>query len=525
MSTQISISPVIKLEVNTTPITGGSAGQILFQTTGNTVGESSNLFWDNTNAYLNLGATGTFNTARIVFNQPRLSAINGIVWADNIASPHGFIALDRSSGEFRWSPSSGGYFPTIYSNGSEAMRIATTRNVLIGTTTDAGFKLDVNGTGRFQNTLKLSNNITASTQNGYFEGNTAGNITNTTAVFNFQYPTSATSGTMFQFSDSLNTGYVSDLYGNKDILRVFGGFKNPNSAWVYSDIKIDPTYQGVGSGTIVRGIYYNPTNSLTGSYTLRAIETTTGDVLFGNGSLTISSSGPTFNMNVLNNSQISAIYMNATDGNPRGGLYTNINTGEVRLIAGTGGYFQTFYNSGSEVMRLISGNLLIGTTTNAGYRLDVNGTARVSGLVTANGYRVATNGEGLTAASATVGIVSYGANGAASGYTFTLNNGYGGGNINRNFFAVGDNFYLTSAFSSGTNTTNWFGVYPVINNTGGTTTSRGFYYNPTLTNTTGTTHFAFHSTSGRVRFENLPTSSAGLSAGDIWNDAGTLKIV
>jgi hypothetical protein len=30
---------------------------------------------------------------------------------------------------------------------------------------------------------------------------------------------------------------------------------------------------------------------------------------------------------------------------------------------------------------------------------------------------------------------------------------------------------------------------------------------------------------GQIRFLNLPTSSAGLSAGDIWNDGGTLKIV
>lgn len=30
---------------------------------------------------------------------------------------------------------------------------------------------------------------------------------------------------------------------------------------------------------------------------------------------------------------------------------------------------------------------------------------------------------------------------------------------------------------------------------------------------------------GTVRFENLPTSSAGLSSGDLWNDSGTLKIV
>ena len=30
---------------------------------------------------------------------------------------------------------------------------------------------------------------------------------------------------------------------------------------------------------------------------------------------------------------------------------------------------------------------------------------------------------------------------------------------------------------------------------------------------------------GTIRSENLPVSSVGLVAGDIWNDAGTLKII
>jgi outer membrane protein assembly factor BamA len=79
--------------------------------------------------------------------------------------------------------------------------------------------------------------------------------------------------------------------------------------------------------------------------------------------------------------------------------------------------------------------------------------------------------------------------------------------------------------ASGTATTNAININLNLNFTGGTSTVRGIYYNPTLTSMVGTTHYAFHSTSGRIRFEGLPTSSAGLSAGDIWNDAGTLKIV
>jgi hypothetical protein len=31
--------------------------------------------------------------------------------------------------------------------------------------------------------------------------------------------------------------------------------------------------------------------------------------------------------------------------------------------------------------------------------------------------------------------------------------------------------------------------------------------------------------SGVINISNIPTSSSGLSSGDIWNDSGTLKIV
>ena len=41
----------------------------------------------------------------------------------------------------------------IFENTAEAMRITSAGNVLIGTTTDAGYKLDVNGTGRFSGAL------------------------------------------------------------------------------------------------------------------------------------------------------------------------------------------------------------------------------------------------------------------------------------------------------------------------------------------------------------------------------------
>ena len=48
---------------------------------------------------------------------------------------------------------SGYYGVALFTNTAERMRITSSGNVLIGTTTDAGYKLDVNGTGRFTGAL------------------------------------------------------------------------------------------------------------------------------------------------------------------------------------------------------------------------------------------------------------------------------------------------------------------------------------------------------------------------------------
>ena len=67
-------------------------------------------------------------------------------------------------------------------------------------------------------------------------------------------------------------------------------------------------------------------------------------------------------------------------------------------------------------------------------------------------------------------------------------------------------------------------VNPNINQTGGANgITRGLYVNPTLTSAAD--FRAIETTNGKIVFGNLPTSSAGLPTGALWNDAGTVKIV
>ena len=100
------------LTVGTTAIASGTIGRILFQGTGNVLQQSANLFWDNTNGRLGI----------------------------NTALPN--MALDIRTG-----------------------------NVGIGVTSDAGFKLDVNGTARVQGMTTISGtfiNIPAISTTGFY---------------------------------------------------------------------------------------------------------------------------------------------------------------------------------------------------------------------------------------------------------------------------------------------------------------------------------------------------------------------
>jgi len=77
--------------------------------------------------------------------------------------------------------------------------------------------------------------------------------------------------------------------------------------------------------------------------------------------------------------------------------------------------------------------------------------------------------------------------------------------------------------TSGTGTVNYINLSPEINQTGGASgISRAIYINPLLTSAAD--FRAIEVTGGNVVLA-LPTSSAGLPSGALWNDSGTVKIV
>jgi hypothetical protein len=154
------------LTVGTTPITSGTVGRVLFEGTGNVLQESANLFWDNTNSRLGIGTASPATTLQIAGTTTTQSII---------PSAHNTYDLGTLANRFR-----SGYFNgtlvalSTYTNnlyfgvtnlgiynslGTQVLQFFGTGNLLLqngGTFTDAGYKLDVNGTARVSGTTTIT---------------------------------------------------------------------------------------------------------------------------------------------------------------------------------------------------------------------------------------------------------------------------------------------------------------------------------------------------------------------------------
>lgn len=197
---------------------------------------------------------------------------------------------------------------TLWATGAgESMRINYTNNVLIGTTTDAGYKLDVNGSGRYATNWSASttNNILTVERSGGAVSSSIGyDDTNTRMYF----------GTTTSHALALRTG-------NTDrVLITSGG--NVGIGTTSPAVKLE-VYGGSIRGTL--DSTYNSEN---------------GPIIAANGTT------PAKAVHIGYDSAIDAGFISA--------IHSGVSWKKL-------------------VLQGASGNVLIGTTTDAGYKLNVNG--------------------------------------------------------------------------------------------------------------------------------------------------------
>lgn len=329
---------------------------------------------------------------RVSFLNPELGTrLNGIHWANGTNTvSYAYLALSGSSGEFKIF-SNASYFPTFYSNGSEAMRIPTSRNVLIGTTTDAGYKLDVNGSIRSIGNSRFvgsggsilgtnSNNAGAIFYQNGFNGTLAisGYSNGGAELQTYQNGGISLGGSLILQRQS---GSVLIGTANENAKLVVAGSITAASA-LAQGVYFNNTLVAAANNDVLVGLDINPTftnGAFTGVQNL-GLRVYNGFNLLsqGNGHFlsAVSTTGIDgtliFRRNAGNNGairlQLGGSFL----------LTSNDSTGEVQMSYGNG-YFLTVLANGTEAMRIpATRNVLIGTTTDAGAKVQIKGSGNTS---------------------------------------------------------------------------------------------------------------------------------------------------
>jgi len=415
----------------------GTAGQVAYFTGSSSVGGSNNLFWDNANGRLGIGTNNPLYKTSIVTttaNDQSLRAVNSAVTGTNYA----IVGIADGSGA---TSNIAGYFSATAATTNWGLYVQNgqsyfANNINIGTTTQSTFGLNVSG---------LNGIFTGGTTGGITFGtrNTGGNITlyNTTGDFrvfinsadqfviknNGNVLINTTTDAGFRL-DVNGTARVSDLVHLNNAaggqIRMWTSTANnsgiyginSSSTGIYGNahIQFDLFIRSTGSGTKKFGqSTLGNTNNIciTNSNTLlEPIMITTTD----NGAVGIMKSTSTI--------PVSAVF--EIESTTKGFLQPRMTTAQrdaitspatALAIYNTSKNTPDYYNGTNWQSVLIpnsSGNVGINTTTDAGFRLDVNGTARVQGALT-----VTTGGYSVTGNSTLTGDLSM------PGYT--INNLYG----------------------------------------------------------------------------------------------------
>jgi hypothetical protein len=256
-------------------------------------------------------------------------------------------------------------------DGSEYLRIfGATGNTAIGTTTDAGYKLDVNGTSRYKGSLTTEDTFYYATGNF----NTAGfsfvtnqKLRGSATAFSAQGGITATANnqTFYDFRSTSVADFTTFTGGKK-----YGFYyANQTSGLTGTPAEVYGVYiEAPTIGTLNTGLYNAGTTVLMGT-------------------VGIGTTSPTAKLQIKGTGD-SSVWITTEDFN--GGTNTGsvIRIGTRSSTGNTAGWIDALNNGyssyGNLMLSAFGGNVLIGTTTDAGYKLDVTGTGRFTSTLTAN---------------------------------------------------------------------------------------------------------------------------------------------
>ena len=321
---EVSAAGATGITIGTTAIASGTVGRVLFEGTGNVVQESANLFWDETNGRLGIGTNAPSNNLQVLGASGTIATVK--INTANRATGMSFRYSDvGDSGSLTYN----NIFYFTRNDNTFPLYLSANSNVLINTITDAGFRLDVNGTARISGNI---NSISTGLLTHSFFGATG---------YYALIGTSSSSGGYAEIYRPTSTKTLSINNGDFDL-----------------NLGVKFNYTGL-FGILIKGA--------------------TGNVLIN----TTTDAG--FKLDVNGTARVqSLLSVNGTDGISLYGT-TNLElfTGSGLAIMRTLGNVLILGSNNAERMRLSGTNILIGTTTDAGFKLDVNGTARFNNSVIA----------------------------------------------------------------------------------------------------------------------------------------------
>jgi len=245
---------------------------------------------------------------------------------------------------------------------TDALVAHPTKNITIGTTTDSGYKLEVVGNQRVTNSIVVENSnwFGTSIHSNQFQTY----LTFTGGSFTFKHTDSVGQYTERNYLTVRNNGRVAI---NSQVADT--------TLHVHGDAKVNTsTYLAIDSGNVGVGTT-SPAAKLDVLVSGTNITTLLGRGSDANFRL-VTRQNHDANGNEVIIGEIGLAYI--------GGINSSVRF--HRGSSASGGFVSFSTNNNNERVRIsTNGNVLIGTTTDAGYKLEVNGTARLSGNTSIGG--------------------------------------------------------------------------------------------------------------------------------------------